>query len=124
MGVLIELVVILAVLLTVAVLVMRSTRGPHPVDRRSVVPVDVIDSAPAVVRRGPWQARYLLEGSPRESATVWTIFRIVTDARGEHEEVHEIVRIDSGAEDFEAKFLAGERRAQERALLLNSSLSP
>jgi hypothetical protein len=118
MGPLIQLVLVLAVLVIAGMLLFRTARQVPPASGRRVRPVDALPAAPA--HRGPWQARYLLDGD----TTVWAVVRTVTDARGEWEETQAIVRIDSGAADFDELFVAGERRAHERALLLNSSLSP
>lgn len=120
MGVLIELVLVLVVLVAIGMVLFRSARrAPLPAERDPRRPQQV---PPPVrpTRRGPWSARYELDGE----TTIWVIVRTVGDDRGEREEMHEIVRIDSAAPDFEERFVAGERKAHERALLLNSSLSP
>ena len=72
-------------------------------------------------RTSPWDARYRIE----TDQTVWSIHREVIDATGNrHQEVQEIARIDAQSADFDDQFRAGERRAHDRAFLLNSSLSP
>lgn len=72
-------------------------------------------------RTSPWDARYHVE----TDQTVWMIHREVIDATGNrHHEVQEIARIDAKSADFDDQFRAGERRAHDRAFLLNSSLSP
>ena len=78
-------------------------------------------AGPPGPRTSPWDARYHVEAD----RTVWSIHRAVIDAAGNrHEEVQEIARIDAQAADFDDQFRAGERRAHDRAFLLNSSLSP
>ena len=72
-------------------------------------------------RTSPWDARYRVEADQ----TIWSIHREVIDATGDrHQEVQEIARIDAQSADFDDQFRAGERRAHDRAFLLNSSLSP
>lgn len=119
MGVLIELALVLAVLIVAGMVLFRTARrAPRRGLDARFPPAASVPVLP--VRRGPWTARYEIDGG----TTVWLIVRTLTDARGQREETHEIVRIDSAAPDFDERFLAGERKAHERALLLNSSLSP
>jgi len=74
----------------------------------------------AVAGTTPWDTRYGVEGTQ----TVWWIYRDVTGSNGtRRREKQEIKRIDSAAADFDEQFLQGELLAQQRALLLNSSLS-
>jgi hypothetical protein len=67
-----------------------------------------------------WDTRYSVEGGQ----TVWWIYRDITGGNGtRRREKQEIKRIDSAAADFDEQFLQGEQLAQQRAFLLNSSLS-
>ena len=78
-------------------------------------------AGPSGPRTSPWDARYHVEAD----LTIWAIHREVSDAAGNrHEEVQEIARIDARSADFDDQFRAGERRAHDRAFLLNSALSP
>ncbi len=75
---------------------------------------------PAVVGRTTWDTRYSVEGAQ----TVWWIYRDITGRNGTRQrEKQEIARIESAAANFDELFLQGERLAQQRAFLLNSSLS-
>jgi hypothetical protein len=72
-------------------------------------------------RTSPRDARYRVEADQ----TVWSIRREVIDPAGHrHEEVQQIARIDAQSGDVDDQFRATERRAHDRAFLLNSSLSP
>jgi hypothetical protein len=74
-----------------------------------------------VVRRAPWEARYVIDGPD----TVWLVVREVLDESGRRtEESQEVGRIRSTAADFEESFRAAEQRSHDRAFLLNSTLSP
>jgi hypothetical protein len=74
-----------------------------------------------VVRRAPWEARYVIEGPD----TVWLVVREVLDELGQRtEESQEVGRIRSSAGDFDEQFRAAEQRSHDRAFLLNSTLSP
>jgi len=74
-----------------------------------------------VVRRAPWEARYVIDGPD----TVWLVVREVLDDAGlRTEEAQEVGRIRSNAADFDEQFRAAEQRSHDRALLLNSTLSP
>ncbi|MEP6561289.1 MAG: hypothetical protein ABJD68_09490 [Nakamurella sp.] len=74
-----------------------------------------------VVRRAPWEARYVIEGPD----TVWFVVREVLDESGVRtEDSQEVGRISSDAADFEEQFRAAEQRSHDRAFLLNSTLSP
>ena len=71
-------------------------------------------------RASPWDARYHVEADH----TVWSIRREVIDAAGRpREELQEIARIDARSADFDDQFRVAERRAHDRAFLLNSALS-
>jgi hypothetical protein len=79
------------------------------------------NAVPPGPRTSPWDASYHVEADQ----TVWSIRREVIDAAGNRRaELQEIARIDAQAADFDDQFRAGERRAHDRAFLLNSSLSP
>ncbi|MET0966345.1 MAG: hypothetical protein ABWZ02_08120, partial [Nakamurella sp.] len=74
-----------------------------------------------VVRRAPWEARYVIEGPD----TVWQVVREVSDENGVRtEESQEVGRIRSSAADFDERFRSAEQRSHDRAFLLNSTLSP
>jgi len=74
-----------------------------------------------VVHRAPWEANYVIEGPD----TVWLVVREVLDEIGVRtEESQEVARIRSSAADFDELFRAAEQRSHDRALLLNSTLSP
>jgi hypothetical protein len=76
---------------------------------------------PALPTATAWQVRYTVAGPQ----TVWWIYRAVRISGGKQaEETQEIARIDSAAADFDELFVLGERRAHDRAMLLNSTLSP
>ena len=78
-------------------------------------------AGPPGPRTSPWDAHYHVEADQ----TVWSIRREVIDAAGHRrEEIQEVARIAAQAADFDDQFRAGERRAHDRAFLLNSSLSP
>ena len=54
--------------------------------------------------------------------TVWWVVR--ERPGSDRAERLEIARIDSAATDFDQLFVVAERRAHDRALMLNSALSP
>ena len=75
---------------------------------------------PALPTATAWQVRYTVAGPQ----TVWWIYRDHTGSDGTRQrEKQEISRIDSAAPNFDELFLHGEQLAQQRAFLLNSSLS-
>ena len=75
---------------------------------------------PAARSSTPWDSRYSVEAAQ----TVWWIYRDHTGGDGTRQrEKQEISRIDSAAPNFDELFLRGEQLAQQRAFLLNSSLS-
>jgi hypothetical protein len=77
--------------------------------------------ASRVLRRAPWEARYVIDGPD----TVWQVVREVVDESGARtEESQEVCRIRSSAADFDEQFRAAEQRSHDRAFLLNSTLSP
>jgi hypothetical protein len=75
---------------------------------------------PTVASSTAWDTRYSVEAAQ----TVWWIYRDHTGSNGTRQrEKQEITRIDSAAPNFDELFLQGEQLAQQRAFLLNSSLS-
>ena len=79
-------------------------------------------AGPPGPRTSPWDAHYHVEADQ----TVWSIHREVIDAAGRTgaRKYRRSRGSTAQSADFDDQFRAGERRAHDRAFLLNSALSP